>query len=176
MIYVTADTHFGHENIIRYCNRPFKEKNHMDNELIRRWNETIKPEDIVYHLGDFCFGDERKALTYFQRLRGNIKIIPSIDHDKSWSKNFNIANYHFLSGTTVELYPPIYEIKYNKMRFILCHYPIEFWSKKHYGSIHLHGHSHGHSTKRENRYDVGVDCWDFYPVSLEKILKINNKS
>ena len=54
--YFTADTHFGHGNIIKYCNRPFKNHLEMDDELIRRWNNVVSNEDEVYHLGDFEFG------------------------------------------------------------------------------------------------------------------------
>ena len=53
---------------------------------------------------------------------------------------------------------------------------MESWVASFHGALHLHGHSHGRSPKIKNRYDVGVDCWNFYPVTLEKILKINNKS
>ena len=55
-IFFTSDTHFHHDNIIRFCNRPFKDVYHMDEELIKRWNEKVGPDDIIYHLGDFAWG------------------------------------------------------------------------------------------------------------------------
>lgn len=57
MIYFTSDLHFNHENIIKYCNRPFKNIDDMDNYLINYWNKIIRTKDIVYILGDFAFGN-----------------------------------------------------------------------------------------------------------------------
>jgi len=57
----SADDHFGHGNIIKYCNRPFKDSNDMNSSLIRNWNQRVKPEDTVFHVGDFCFQETTKA-------------------------------------------------------------------------------------------------------------------
>ena len=54
-LWFTSDTHFGHENIIKYCKRPFKSLEHMNMEIIRRWNERVQPDDMVIFAGDFCF-------------------------------------------------------------------------------------------------------------------------
>lgn len=53
-VWFTSDTHFGHENIIRYCGRPFRNTEEMNAELIRRWRETVPEDGIVFHLGDFA--------------------------------------------------------------------------------------------------------------------------
>ena len=54
-VYFTADTHFGHKSILRLCERPFASLQAMDEALVARWNERVGPDDLVYHLGDFCF-------------------------------------------------------------------------------------------------------------------------
>ena len=58
-IFFTSDTHFGHENIIKYCKRPFKDVKEHDAELIRRWNEKVPEDGIVFHLGDVAFGNHQ---------------------------------------------------------------------------------------------------------------------
>ena len=57
-VFFTSDTHFNHANIIRFCNRPFKDVSHMNEAIISNWNRVVGPEDIVFHLGDFCLGSD----------------------------------------------------------------------------------------------------------------------
>ena len=73
--FFTADTHFGHKNVIRYCNRPFASATEMDERLIENWNKIVGPDDLIYHLGDFTLLGEDLAAGYFQRLNGKIHII-----------------------------------------------------------------------------------------------------
>ena len=72
-VFFTADPHFGHTNIIRYENRPFASAEEMDQELIRRWNETVSPEDTVYLLGDFSFYGKEKSTEILSALQGHIR-------------------------------------------------------------------------------------------------------
>ena len=62
-VWFTSDTHFWHDNIIRFCNRPFESVVEMNEELIRRWNETVPADGVVFHLGDFSFGGQRNGTT-----------------------------------------------------------------------------------------------------------------
>jgi len=78
MIYFTSDTHFDHENIIKYCNRPFKDVNHMNESMIENWNNTVNDTDTVMHLGDFSFKSDK----FINRLNGNITLIKG-NHDKN---------------------------------------------------------------------------------------------
>jgi len=154
MIWFTADHHFGHANIIRYCNRPFSNSEEMDSEMIDRWNEVVNRNDKVYYLGDFTLFPY--AEKYYQQLNGDIEFIYG-GHDWRWWKG--------------EHQPQLKTVKENGLIIILSHYPLEVWDRSHYGSLHLHGHSHGGVKKIKNRMDVGVDCHNFYPVSLETILR-----
>jgi len=158
MIWFTADTHFGHENIIKYCDRPFEDVQEMDAELIRRWNVCVKPDDKVYHLGDFCWGDKKK---YLSRLNGQITVLKG-SHDKDFSA------LHLDSMLTIS---PIKDEYGNPRSIVMCHYAMRSWHHSHYASWHLFGHHHGRLEPYGLSFDVGVDCWNYYPVSLEEVAK-----
>ena len=83
MIYFISDTHFNHENIIKYCNRPFKNIKEMNQAIIENWNEVIKEDDVVYHLGDLALGRKEDIYEITSKLKG-VKYIIRGNHDK-WS-------------------------------------------------------------------------------------------
>ena len=66
-VFFTSDTHFNHTNIIRFCNRPFKDVSHMNETIISNWNRVVGPEDIVFHLGDFCLGGSAEWVNVLNR-------------------------------------------------------------------------------------------------------------
>lgn len=167
-IYFTADTHFRHSNIIEYCNRPFDSIENMNEAFIQRWNEKVDPGEHVFHLGDFGFGTKDELLEIKNKLNGKIFFIKG-NHDKDTKKIQNkfeiFCQYHELN---VKGYFESIE-----KELVLFHYPIEKWNKCHYGSIHLHGHQHSeHKLTGENRVDVGVDSWNYAPVSLFEIIEL----
>lgn len=174
-IWFTGDQHFGHANIIKYTNRPFASVEEMDAELIRRWNEVVKSDDIVLHLGDFALGGWQDARNYFCRLKGKIAVLGNIwHHDKRWL-DYDGAFYSY-NEQRVEIYPPmvvaeLHDGNPRPLSIVLCHYPFAEWDGKHHGAIHLHGHSHGKHKADGLIWDVGVDANNFYPVSLENIGK-----
>ncbi len=175
MIWFTADHHFGHKNIIKYTDRPFETLKEMDDELVRRWNSRINQEDTIYHLGDFTLGGVDYARSYFLRLNGKIYVVPG-GHDEHWCKT---KEFLYSKHYVVEVLSQLYHCKVDKRFIVMCHYPMHSWEKSHYGSLHLHGHTHGTigiinqssdvkmppNQKQGKRIDVGVDCWDFYPIS-----------
>jgi len=168
MIWFTADSHHDHANIIKYCGRPFASVEEMDAELIRRWNEVVAEDDLVYHLGDFCLSGSSVAWEYFRQLEGKVKILGNyFHHDKYWLSKADSVDFYTRAGK-VEITAPIITIG-KKQPIVLCHYPLAIWDRKHYGSWHLHGHSHGKYLGEGKILDVGVDRWDFYPVSLDEI-------
>lgn len=81
----TTDTHFGHENMIRFCKRPFSSAVEMDERLIKNWNQVVGPNDIDCHLGDFTLAGKIMVRKCFQRLNGKIQVIPG-EYYKRWLK------------------------------------------------------------------------------------------
>lgn len=158
MEWITADTHFGHKNILKYCHRPFSSVEEMDEELIRRWNERVSSNDIIYHLGDLTL--KKDADEYLDRLNGKIRLVPG-SHDY-WLKRVNLQKY----VGRLEILPVYKTIRCEGKKLVLCHYPMRSWDSSYYGSIHLHGHSHGNIPDEENFFDVGVDCNGYAPVLL----------
>jgi len=176
-IWFTSDNHFSHSNILKFCNRPFANVQEMNAEMVRRWNEDVRDDDVVYHLGDFTLSANAG---WFRRLRGTVRVVPG-GHDKRWLKQHAKNPYRTASGKIVEILPPLFtlEVPRGKRPLVvaLCHYPMLSWDRSHHGSIHLHGHSHGVavSDDRYKRIDVGVDAWGFMPVSLEEIERLAEK-
>ena len=130
MIYFISDTHFYHEKIIEYVNRPFKDVEEMNNTLIDNWNKRIEPKDEVYILGDFSFGNKEQTLDLLDKLNGRKYLIKGnhdrVIKDKEVASRFEwIKDYHML--------------KYKKYKFVLFHYPLMVWDCQHYGAIHLYG-------------------------------------
>lgn len=161
MIYFTADTHFDHDNIRKYCNRPFSTVAEMNETIIKNWNAVVKPKDIVYHLGDFAFiKTEARFLELFMSLRGTIRFVKG-NHDKTTAKYS-----HYFD----EWHEGLVDLTIDKQPVTLCHYAMRVWNKKHYDAWHLYGHSHGELDEGYDlSFDVGVDAQQFTPVSLEQV-------
>jgi len=159
-----SDTHFGHKNILKHADRPFADIHEHDAKLMRTWNETIGPSDDVYHLGDFMFYGKPEDL--IPHLNGRIHLIFG-NHDKRLRK----AKYADLFASTHDYLELKVGVKGEHQLVVLCHYPIESWNKRHYGSWHLHGHCHGSlpSPAWQRRVDMGVDVWNYRPVPYAEV-------
>lgn len=139
--FFTSDLHFSHKNIRKYSPKyraHWATTEEMDAGLIEYWNNTVSKTDTVYHLGDFCFGNQDKVKELLGKLNGTIILIRG-NHDK-------VFNHEYL------------EIKLNNKSLILFHYPITSWNRMHYGTYHLHGHTHGSFEGQGNILDVGWDA------------------
>ena len=159
--FFTADSHYQHFNIIKYCNRPFSSVEEMDEALIENHNKVVGPKDEVYILGDFVFAKTSEEVeSYTKRLNGKLYLIYG-SHDR------NVVR--FSSGFVWK--KEIAKIKVQGQRIILCHYAMRTWEASHYGTWNLFGHSHGKLEEFDNvlACDVGVDAWDFTPVSFDQI-------
>jgi calcineurin-like phosphoesterase family protein len=177
-IFFTSDTHFGHANIIKYCDRPFADANDMNEQLIANWNNVVSPDDVVYHLGDFAFGSISDVNRVMHRLNFAHMHFIKGNHDKpflNWYNDYKCGND--ATARKVTIYPHFLETNINKQKFVLCHYAMRVWDQSHRGALHLYGHSHGTLPDDPNSksFDVGVDCHNYHPISLERVLKIMDK-
>lgn len=167
----TSDTHYGHVNVIKYTNRPFGSVKEMNAELMARHNALIKPDDIVYFLGDFGFGNVRVLTEIFEALNGRFYFVRgNHDHEflRYWAKNKPVGEDHKM--VCIKDY---YEIRENKqVKACLFHFPLAVWYHNYYGTYMLHGHSHGRYTGVGKILDVGVDCHNYKPISFEEIKQI----
>lgn len=171
MIWFTSDTHFGHERVLGFCDRPWDTIAAMNRDLVDEINRWVAPEDTLYHLGDYSF---KMTLEDAANLRKRISckdvhLVPG-NHDKDWSQP--AVSWAF----TVE--KPITVLKIDKLKLVLSHYPLADWQGMSHESIHLHGHIHTRGMKYNElnrmqglyRYDVGVDANDFRPICLDEVL------
>lgn len=163
MIYFTSDTHFGHTNIIKYCDRPFSSVGEMDQVLIDNINAVVKESDVLWHLGDWAFRNHRK---YRDRIVcRNIHLILG-NHDR-----LNLDDHNGFASVQ-----EFKELKFDGKHIVLCHYALRVWNKCHRGSWHLYGHSHSTLPDLGNKsFDCGVDCWDYKPLSIEQVEREMNK-
>jgi calcineurin-like phosphoesterase family protein len=164
--FIIADNHFSHSNIINHCQRPFHDVKMMDDYMVLRWNEVVKHNDIVYHLGDLFWG-EKSAIDILPKLNGEIHLVLG-NHDKNWKKVRKRLEKSPLNPTSnliveerdiVMIKEPIYAI--------LCHYPLMSWNGAAHGVWHFSGHTHNNSCLTEGRrVNVCVENVDYTPVNL----------
>lgn len=164
----TSDTHFGHANIIKYCNRPFKNSVEMNTAIIQNWNAVVDDNDMVFHLGDFCFGNEDYSFdSYFETLKGKIIFIKG-NHDRLAWRNRN----KFYAA-----HDSYHEIEIGGKDITLCHYAMRVWNRSHHGAWHLYGHSHGSLPDDPNAlsFDCGVDCFNYRPINFDEVAAVMAK-
>ena len=154
MRFITSDLHFNHEAILRFCKetRPFQTIQDMNAAIIKEWNSKVRPQDEIYHLGDFMFGKfdnvYKETCRVLEQLQGK-KIFIKGNHDTSQTvkafKEFGEV-YDYL------------EIKHEKQFIIMSHYPLACWNKARYNSLHAFGHCHGSFKGIGKSVDVGYDA------------------
>lgn len=173
-IFVTSDTHFGHNRDFVWKARGFESVEEMNQAIVQRWNSVVAFEDTVYHLGDVMLGGDNTAgLELLKQLNGTIHIIAGNHDTPTRIKLYQEA------GFTVE-YATV--LKYKKYSFYLSHYPTitdngEITSLRQ-GMCNLFGHTHQESNfynQNPLMYHVGMDSHDCYPVNLDNIIyEMNN--
>jgi len=156
----TADFHLSHKNIIKYCNRPFKDVEQMDSVILTNLENSLESGDTLYYLGDLTFKEEI-AKEFFKRFN-DLKIYYIIgNHDNI--KVLNVAQKHCKKVAN------LIDIEIEGISITLCHYAMRIWNKSHFNAWQLYGHSHGTLNSLGKQYDVGVDNNGFKPVSLDSL-------
>jgi calcineurin-like phosphoesterase family protein len=159
-VYFTADTHFGHAGARALYRRPFVSVAETDRAMVERWNATVMPDDDIWHLGDFALGVRGDALAgLLGALSGRKHLI--------LGNNDPPATAELTGWTSVGTYA---EMTLEGVGLVLCHYAFRSWNQMGKGWWNLHGHSHGRLKPLPRQADVGVDAWEFRPVSLAQIL------
>lgn len=177
----TSDLHFNHKKIIEYAKRPFLSAEgqpdvaHMNETMITLWNETVMPDDHIYILGDIaCGGTPEGTYEIVRRLAGR-KYLVYGNHDKEIRKSGKLQGLFEWCRDLTEVKIPSDPTNLKKTQsIVLCHYAMRVWNKSHYGAWQLYGHSHGNLTDDPHalQLDVGVDNWDFHPVSFAEIQEV----
>jgi calcineurin-like phosphoesterase family protein len=177
-VFFISDTHLGHANIIKYCQRPFlsaAERQMLadgiqfkpctetvrchDDAIIDNINAAVGEKDQLWILGDFCWGDRSKARPYRDRIKcQDVRLIWG-NHDHPSVGDAFRATYQY------------HMIEIGEQRVIMCHYPMRSWEHSHRGSWQLFGHVHGNLDDIPHllTLDVGVDTHNFKPWSWEEI-------
>lgn len=165
-VFLTSDTHFGHTGVCRFTRndgvtklRPWDDPNEMDEEMVKRWNDRVRPNDKVYHLGDVVIN--RKSLSIMSRLngdkvliRGNHDIFPDTEYRQYFRE---LRAYHVMNG------------------MILSHIPIHTESLSRFGT-NIHGHLHANRVMLDDKIDpryhcVCVEQTDYTPILFEDVIK-----
>jgi calcineurin-like phosphoesterase family protein len=184
----TSDTHFGHANIIKYCDRPWATADEMDAAMRERWNSVVQPEDTVYHMGDVIMNMGK--LWNVEHLNGHIYLLAG-NHDPVWDgykskKDANqskaldrylvagfetvnttgILEHHALADgqlVTLSHLPYVGDSRHGEGRY-------NPWRPKDSGEVNICGHVHGAWKTYGRSLNVGVDVWDFYPVHEDVVI------
>jgi len=198
-IWFTSDQHFGHENVLKFCDRPFKTIEQMHRELIKRYNNCVGKNDICYFLGDVGMGKYEELKDIINQLNGT-KILISGNHDRGINACYNLGFDSVQSSASILI---------GKEKVTLSHCPLmgvyrenldhvskkvegENWhgesrstsykySVTNEGQFHLHGHIHSEPNKPQSlkelgrQMDIGVDANNYMPVSISTIEKFINR-
>ena len=170
-VFLVSDTHFGHNGVCHFMRndgvtklRPWDNADEMDEEMVKRWNSTVRPKDKVYHLGDVVM--HRKSLSILRRLNGD-KVLIKGNHDifklEDYTPHFrDIRGYHVMNN------------------MLLSHIPVHSESQGRF-NCNIHGHLHSNRVMFKNKcgvdvidpfyYNVSVEQIDFKPILFEDVLK-----
>lgn len=183
----TSDWHFNHERIIELCQRPFGSVEEMNETIIENHNKLVRPGDEVFVLGDVALGKISEFPALVQRMNGRKYLIPG-NHDRCWKGHKRVrgvdtelyinAGFEILSGIS----------QFSETGWLMCHFPAAGDSLDHDRYVDfrptigenewlLHGHVHEKWQIKDRQINVGVDAWEFKPVSraeIEQIIELSS--
>lgn len=179
MIWFTSDPHYWHKNVLTYCNRPFSSVEEMNEGLIENWNSVVGAKDTTFILGDFAFSGVVKAKEILRRLNG-VKYLVMGNHDwHNKAHKWEEIGFSIFDETKTQDH-----IVIGNEFVTLSHFPYKghmhderYFEKapEDQGGWLLHGHVHKAWKVKNKMINVGVDVWDYKPVSLEEIKEIIQK-
>ena len=170
MIFLLGDSHFGHANIIKYCNRPFASVEEMNTEMISRWNKVVATGDTVYHLGDFSFYTGHKweqARKICQQLNG-FKILIRGNHDDSAEEMMDKVGFHAVLESAIVKFPHL-------GKCLLTHHPYDVGVADILSDLkckfQIHGHVHNGEPLFPNQYRINVSCenTNYAPINTKAL-------
>jgi len=179
--FVTSDQHYGHGRIIEYANRPFSCAEEMNEVMIKRFNERVKPEDTTFIIGDFCFkhpvvddviagGRPLKANQWLERLNGT-KIIIRGNHDNNNSTKTIINCIHITyAGQRINL---VHKPEHANMNFpinLVGHVHDKWKFQEYQHPISFNSSENQWYCEKGIMFNVGVDVNRFYPITLDEVL------
>lgn len=173
-MHFTSDVHFGHNNIIKFCNRPFSSVEEMNEGLVVNWNASVKKNDVVWSLGDFSFMSFEKTKEILKRLNGEIHMVLGNHCQKIIQNRKELLD----SGLVKDIrdYKELsVQLGNTKQHICLFHYAQRAWNRSHHGSWQLFGHTHGDMEPYAKSVDVGIDSpWvtgkaEYRPFTLEEV-------
>jgi len=183
-VWFTADLHLGHANIIGYCQRPFADVAAMDEALIDRWNQTVQSTDTVWVLGDVALGPIEHTLAKVGRLEGRKRLVTG-NHDRCWFGHGRRSTEwvdRYLDAGFEEVHQGEVRLDVGGVGVGACHFPYrgDSHDQERYvehrppdqGGWLLHGHVHDQWRQCERMVNVGVDVWNYRPVSEATIASV----
>lgn len=167
-----SDMHLFHHDILSTCNRPYKTLKEMHEDIIIKWNKKVSKNDIVYIIGDVASpsnsDDVKNVVNILKMLNGN-KVLIVGNHDRESIKNFEFRKCFM----EIKEYA---RKKDGRKKVVMFHCPLECWEGDKKGVVHIHGHIHNEPiSKKDNRYNVGVDVLDFEPKTLDELINTSKK-
>lgn len=184
--FFTSDTHFHHANVIGYCKRPWGGVEEMNTALVDKWNARVKDGDTVYHCGDFAFRHDKHWLDILERLNGKIVLIKG-NHDHKRLKTTAVKDkFELIYDDGVFAVPD----KNGKLHNVWMNHfppfgsskdPREMWrpgwepgARTPWHQVALCGHVHTEWKHYGSVINIGVDVWDYQPVTIDEILEYKN--